>query len=94
MTVKGGRLVVVGIPRQRVAMNSLKRAVYERFIVGCGNAGRGLPHLASLIAETRLALGSRTFRSFPHNEVPAELRRLRNAPEGTATVVIRVKSAR
>jgi len=91
MTVRGGRLVLAGIPKQPVPVDAGRMVLYERSIHATLGYHNDLPRVAAMIASGLLEPSSMITRRAPLAETPAEIERLASDPGDDVKVLIDVK---
>jgi (R,R)-butanediol dehydrogenase/meso-butanediol dehydrogenase/diacetyl reductase len=90
MARRGGRVVLVGIPKRPVEIDGARLVLYERSLVGSLGYVADLPRVADLIAEGRLDVDPLISREIVLEQVPAELARLADHPGDEIKVVAKV----
>jgi len=93
MTRRGGVVVLVGIPKQPVAIDAGRLVLYERAIVASLGYANDLPRVARLIAAGALDPEPLITRTVTLADTPAELARLADTPTGDLKVLVQVGGA-
>jgi (R,R)-butanediol dehydrogenase/meso-butanediol dehydrogenase/diacetyl reductase len=93
MTRRGGRIVVVGLPKTPPAVDAGKLVLYERTLVGSLGYQHDLPRVAALIAQGALAPEPLVTRTVSLDEAPDEIARLADAPGDDIKVLVQVGGA-
>jgi (R,R)-butanediol dehydrogenase/meso-butanediol dehydrogenase/diacetyl reductase len=90
LTVRGGRIVVVGIPKQPVALDAGRLVLYERSIIATLGYADDLPRVATMIATGQLAVERLITKVVPLEQTPSELERLADGPGDDLKVLVSV----
>jgi (R,R)-butanediol dehydrogenase/meso-butanediol dehydrogenase/diacetyl reductase len=88
MTVRGGTIVVVGLPKRPPEIDAARLVLFERSIVGSLGYANDLPRVASLIAAGHLKPDVLITREVGLEDVPAELARLAADPGSDVKVLV------
>ncbi|HEY2714707.1 MAG TPA: alcohol dehydrogenase catalytic domain-containing protein [Solirubrobacterales bacterium] len=92
MTVRGGRVVIAGIPKQPVPVDPGRMVVYERSLIATLGYANDLPRVARMIASGALDPGVMITKRIPLAEVAGEIERLAGDPRDEVKVLVQVKS--
>jgi threonine dehydrogenase-like Zn-dependent dehydrogenase len=90
MTVRGGRVALVGLPKTPPTIDAGRLVLYERSLVASLGYSGDLPRVAAMIAAGRLSPERLITRTVALSDVPGELDRLASAPGGDVKVLIDV----
>lgn len=90
MTRRGGRVVLVGIPKTSVPIDAARLVLYERSLIASLGYAHDLPRVASMIAAGRLDPERLITRAVGLADTPAELERLATDPGDDVKVLIEV----
>jgi (R,R)-butanediol dehydrogenase/meso-butanediol dehydrogenase/diacetyl reductase len=90
MTVRGGRIALVGIPKVSPPIDASRLVLYERSLIASLGYAGDLPRVAAMIAAGRVDPERLITREIGLEETPAELERLATAPGGDIKVLIEV----
>ena len=90
MTKRGGRIVVVGLPKRPPVIDAARLVLYERSLVGSLGYAHDLPRVAAMIAAGRLDAERLVTKVITLSETPEELRRLADEPGGDIKVLVDV----
>lgn len=90
MTVRGGRIALVGLPKQPPVIDAARLVLFERSLVASLGYANDLPRVAAMIAAGRLDPERLITRTVSLDGVPAELERLATAPGGDIKVLVDV----
>jgi (R,R)-butanediol dehydrogenase/meso-butanediol dehydrogenase/diacetyl reductase len=90
MTVRGGRIAIVGLPKAPAVIDAARLVLYERSLVASLGYAGDLPRVAAMIAAGRLAPERLITRTVTLGDVPAELERLATAPGADIKVLVDV----
>ena len=90
MTVRGGRIGLVGIPKTPPVIDAAKLVLYERSLIASLGYANDLPRVASMIAAGRLDPERLITRVVGLRDVPEELERLGDQPGDDIKVLIDV----
>ena len=90
MTVRGGRVVLVGIPKQPPVIDAGRMVLYERSLVAALGYAHDLPRIASMIAAGTLDASPLITRRIALADTPAEVARLADDPGDDVKVIIEV----
>ena len=90
MTVRGGRIALVGLPKTAPLIDAARLVLYERSLVASLGYADDLPRAAAMIAAGRLDPERLVTRTVALSETPAELERLATTPGGDVKVLIDV----
>lgn len=90
MTLRGGRIALVGIPKTSPPIDAGRLVLYERSLIASLGYAGDLPRVATMIAAGRLDPERLITRAIGLEETPAELERLATAPGGDIKVLIEV----
>lgn len=93
MTVRGGRIALVGLPKIPPVIDAARLVLYERSLIASLGYAGDLPRVAALIAAGRLEPERLITRVVGLEEVPAELERLATTPGADIKVLIDVAGA-
>jgi (R,R)-butanediol dehydrogenase / meso-butanediol dehydrogenase / diacetyl reductase len=92
MTVRGGRIAVVGLPKRPPVVDAARLVLYERSLVGSLGYANDLPRVAAMIAAGRLDPERLITKVIALADTPDELRRLADEPGGDIKVLIDVNA--
>lgn len=92
MTVRGGRIALVGLPKVPPAIDAARLVLYERSLVGSLGYANDLPRLATMIAAGLLDPERLITRVVALRDTPAELERLATEPGGDIKVLVEVRA--
>lgn len=92
MTVRGGRVVVVGIPKRPPAIDAGRLVLYERSLVGALGYAHDLPRVAAMIAMGSLAPAGLVTRRIDLADTPGEIARLADEPGDDIKVLVNVSA--
>jgi (R,R)-butanediol dehydrogenase/meso-butanediol dehydrogenase/diacetyl reductase len=92
MTVRGGRVVVAGIPKQPVPVDPGRMVVYERSLIATLGYANDLPRIARMIASGSLDPSVMITSRISLSEVAAEIARLASDPRDEVKVLAQVGS--
>jgi (R,R)-butanediol dehydrogenase / meso-butanediol dehydrogenase / diacetyl reductase len=90
MTLRGGTIVIVGLPKRPPEIDAARLVLFERSLVGSLGYAHDLPRVASLIAAGHLAPEPLITREVGLQDVPSELERLATDPGSDLKVVVDV----
>ena len=88
MTVRGGRIALVGIPKRPVDVDVGRLVLYERSLVASLGYANDLPRAAALIAAGTLRPERLITREVPLSEAPDALRMLADGATGDVKVLV------
>jgi (R,R)-butanediol dehydrogenase/meso-butanediol dehydrogenase/diacetyl reductase len=88
MTLRGGTIVVVGLPKRPPEIDAARLVLFERSVVGSLGYANDLPRVAALIAAGRLATDPLITREVGLEDVPSELERLAADPGSDLKVLV------
>ncbi|MGH3050308.1 MAG: zinc-binding dehydrogenase, partial [Gaiellaceae bacterium] len=92
MTVRGGRIGLVGLPKTSPEIDAARLVLYERSLIASLGYADDLPRVAAMIAADRLRPERLITRTVALSDTPAELERLATAPGGDVKVLIDVEA--
>jgi (R,R)-butanediol dehydrogenase/meso-butanediol dehydrogenase/diacetyl reductase len=92
MTLRGGRIAVVGLPKRPPVIDAARLVLYERSLVGSLGYAHDLPRAASMIAAGRLDPERLITKVIPLADTPAELQRLADEPGADIKVLVDVNA--
>lgn len=90
MTRRGAAIIVVGIPKQPVAVDAGRLVLFERSLVGSLGYAGDLPRVARLIAGRQIDPEPLITRTISLEETPQELARLADEPGSDIKVLVEV----
>lgn len=90
MTVRGGRVALVGIPKTSPPIDAARLVLYERSLIASLGYAHDLPRVAAMIAAGHIDPERLITRAIGLEETPGELERLATAPNGDIKVLIEV----
>lgn len=90
MTVRGGRIALVGLPKVAPVIDAARLVLYERSLVASLGYAHDLPRVAAMIAAGRLDPERLITRTITLDAVPDELERLATAPGADIKVLVDV----
>ncbi|MGV1048086.1 MAG: alcohol dehydrogenase catalytic domain-containing protein [Solirubrobacterales bacterium] len=90
MTTRGGRIVVAGIPKQPLPVDTGRMVLYERSLHATLGYANDLPRVAAMIAAGLLEPQGMITRRIPLAETPAELVRLGEDPGDDVKVLVEI----
>lgn len=90
MTRRGGRIVVVGLPKRSPHLDAARLVLYERSLIGSLGYAHDLPRVAAMIAAGRLDPEPLITKTVPLARAPEEIARLASAPDGDVKVMVAV----
>lgn len=90
MTRRGGRIVVVGLPKRSPALDAARLVLYERSLVGSLGYANDLPRVAAMIAAGRLDPEPLITREVGLGDAAEEIARLAERPGGDVKVLVAV----
>jgi (R,R)-butanediol dehydrogenase / meso-butanediol dehydrogenase / diacetyl reductase len=92
MTLRGGRIAVVGLPKKPPEIDAARLVLYERSLIGSLGYANDLPRVASMIAAGRIDPERLITNVIPLADTPAELERLYSSPGGDIKVLVDVNA--
>jgi (R,R)-butanediol dehydrogenase / meso-butanediol dehydrogenase / diacetyl reductase len=92
MTVRGGRVVIAGIPKKPVPVDPGRMVVYERSLIATLGYANDLPRVARMIASGSLDPSVMITKRIPLAEVADEIARLAGDPRDEVKVLAEVGS--
>lgn len=92
MTVRGGRVVIAGIPKKPVPVDPGRMVVYERSLIATLGYANDLPRIARMIASGSLDPSVMITNRIPLGEVADEIARLASDPRDEVKVLAEVGS--
>ncbi|HWE11822.1 MAG TPA: alcohol dehydrogenase catalytic domain-containing protein [Solirubrobacteraceae bacterium] len=90
MTVRGGRVALVGIPKTSPPIDAARLVLYERSLIASLGYAHDLPRVAAMIAAGHVDPERLITRTIGLEETPGALERLATAPDGDIKVLIEV----
>jgi (R,R)-butanediol dehydrogenase/meso-butanediol dehydrogenase/diacetyl reductase len=90
MTVRGGRVALVGIPKTSPPIDAARLVLYERSLIASLGYAHDLPRVAAMIASGHIDPERMITRAVGLEDAPGELERLATAPDGDIKVLIEV----
>jgi (R,R)-butanediol dehydrogenase/meso-butanediol dehydrogenase/diacetyl reductase len=90
MTVRGGAVVIIGLPKTPPAIDAARMVLFERSLVGTLGYAHDLPRVAAMIDAGNLDPEPLVTRRVVLEDVPAELERLSADPGDDIKVLARV----
>lgn len=90
MTLRGGRVVIAGIPKRPVPVDAGRLVLYERSLHATLGYANDLPRVAAMIAAGSLRPESMITRRIQLAEAPAEIARLAAEPGDDVKVLVEV----
>jgi (R,R)-butanediol dehydrogenase/meso-butanediol dehydrogenase/diacetyl reductase len=90
MTVRGGRIALVGLPKTPPRIDAARLVLYERSLIASLGYADDLPRVAAMIAAGRLRPERLITRTVALHDTPDELERLATAPARDVKVLINV----
>jgi len=90
LTKRGGRVVLVGLPKRPIEVDGGRLVLYERSLVGSLGYVNDLPRVAKLIAAGQLDPGPMITKEIALPGVPEELARLSDSPGDDVKVMVEV----
>jgi len=92
MTVRGGRIVVAGLPKRPPVIDAARLVLFERSIVGTLGYAHDLPRVATMIADGRLAPEPLITKVVRLGAARAELGRLADDPGDDVKVLVDLRA--
>jgi (R,R)-butanediol dehydrogenase/meso-butanediol dehydrogenase/diacetyl reductase len=92
MTLRGGTIVVVGLPKRPPEIDAARLVLYERAVVGSLGYAHDLPRVASMIAAGHLDPEPLITSEVRLEDVPSELERLATDPGADLKVLVNVEA--
>ena len=90
MTMRGGRIALVGLPKTSPKIDAARLVLYERSLIASLGYAGDLPRAAAMIAAGQLRPERLITRTVALSDTPDELERLATAPGGDVKVMIDV----
>jgi (R,R)-butanediol dehydrogenase/meso-butanediol dehydrogenase/diacetyl reductase len=88
MTLRGGTIVVVGLPKRAPEISAARLVLYERSLIGSLGYAHDLPRVAALIAAGHLHPEPLITREVALEQLPSELERLAANPGSDVKVLV------
>jgi (R,R)-butanediol dehydrogenase/meso-butanediol dehydrogenase/diacetyl reductase len=90
MTVRGGRVALVGIPKTSPPIDAARLVLYERSLIASLGYAHDLPRAAAMISAGHIDPERLITRTIGLQDTPGELERLATAPRGDIKVLVEV----